>query len=386
MQQGFDLSTTDRGSVISEDAPRRFRAPVPGAPAGANPQVVQAVQPGQRRPMVGQFGHRAIDPLHDALQVGAENVRPDVGMKQHRYNRQSSDAHGFLNTKVNKINAVDVMNGMNTIPLHQRKPLSSTPCPHKAPTPMTAAPPASPLASFEIKSANLPLVALLLRSADLRRLTRELAQRFDDIPNFFEQDPLVIDLSPLANSADADTPIDFLALTQLLRQYQLQPLAVKGGSAAHMADALATGLVAAGDAQVLQARVPSPPTAAPAQPEVTAPLGAMVVDKPLRSGQQVYARGRDLVVLAMVNPGAEVIADGSIHVYAPLRGKAIAGARGNPDARIFSLALDAELLSIAGVYRTSDTPLPADVQGKPAQVRLMANEDGDKLVISPMTS
>lgn len=257
---------------------------------------------------------------------------------------------------------------------------------------MPAAPSASPSASFEIKSANLPLVALLLRTADLQRLARELAQRFDDIPNFFEQDPLVIDLSPLANGADADAPIDFLALTQLLRQHQLQPLAVKGGSATHMADALAAGLVAAGDAQVLQARVPSPPTAAPtatvvtAPPEVIVPLGALVVDKPLRSGQQVYARGRDLVVLSMVNPGAEVIADGSIHVYAPLRGKAIAGARGNTDARIFSLALDAELLSIAGVYRTSDTPLPAEVQGKPAQVRLMANEDGDKLVISPMAS
>ena len=255
---------------------------------------------------------------------------------------------------------------------------------------MTAASSTSPSASFEIKSANLPLVALLLRSADLQRLARELAQRFDDIPNFFEQDPLVIDLSPLASSADADTPIDFLALTQLLRQHQLQPLAVKGGSAVHMADALAAGLVAAADAQVLQARVPSPPTAsaapAAAPPDVITPLGALVVDKPLRSGQQVYARGRDLVVLSMVNPGAEVIADGSIHVYAPLRGKAIAGARGNTDARIFSLALDAELLSIAGVYRTSDTPLPADVQGKPGQVRLVANEAGDKLVISPMVS
>ena len=275
------------------------------------------------------------------------------------------------------------------MPLHQCKPVVFNALPAETSLTMSAtSPPALHPASFEIKSANLPLVALMLRSADLQRLSRELALRFDDVPNFFEQDPLVIDLSLLANSADADTAIDFLVLMQLLRQYQLQPLAVKGGSATHMADALAAGLVAAGDAQVLQARVPNPPTIAPvsAPPDVTPPLGALVVDKPLRSGQQVYARGRDLVVLSMVNPGAEVIADGNIHVYAPLRGRAIAGARGNRDARIFSLALDAELLSIAGVYRTSETPLPVDVQGKPAQVRLMANEYGDKLVITPMAS
>jgi septum site-determining protein MinC len=96
----------------------------------------------------------------------------------------------------------------------------------------------------------------------------------------------------------------------------------------------------------------------------------MVVDKPLRSGQQVYARGRDLVVLAMVNPGAEVMADGHIHVYAPLRGKAIAGAKGDTSARIFAASLEAELVSIAGVYRTSDTPLPKEVAGKAAQVWL----------------
>ena len=122
---------------------------------------------------------------------------------------------------------------------------------------------------------------------------------------------------------------------------------------------------------------------APAAP-TAATLGALVIDKPLRSGQQVYARGRDLVVLAMVNAGAEVIADGHIHVYAPLRGKAMAGARGNMDARIFALELNAELLSIAGVYRTSEPPRPAQVQGKPAQVRLVATPDGDKLVFDAM--
>jgi septum site-determining protein MinC len=105
-----------------------------------------------------------------------------------------------------------------------------------------------------------------------------------------------------------------------------------------------------------------------------------VIDKPLRSGQQVYARGRDLVVMSMVNPGAEVVADGNIHVYAPLRGKAIAGARGDADARILTLSLEAELVSIAGVYRTSEVPLPDTVRGKPAQVRLEA----DRLVMEPL--
>ena len=86
----------------------------------------------------------------------------------------------------------------------------------------------------------------------------------------------------------------------------------------------------------------------------------------------------------MVNPGAEVIADGHIHVFAPLRGKAIAGARGYTDARIFAASLEAELISIAGVYRTSDKPLPANVQGRPAQVRLQAGPDGERLVLEPI--
>jgi septum site-determining protein MinC len=109
----------------------------------------------------------------------------------------------------------------------------------------------------------------------------------------------------------------------------------------------------------------------------------MVVDKPLRSGQKIYARGADLVVLAMVNQGAEVVADGNIHVYAPLRGKAMAGASGNVNARIFSLALEPELISIAGIYRTSENPLAPEVHGKPAQVRL-SNDGQDKLLIEAL--
>ena len=98
----------------------------------------------------------------------------------------------------------------------------------------------------------------------------------------------------------------------------------------------------------------------------------------------MYAKGRDLVVLAMVNAGAEVIADGHIHVYAPLRGKAIAGARGFTGARIFAQNMDPELISIAGVYRTSESPLPPDVRGRAAQVALQSTAQGDKLVITPL--
>ena len=263
--------------------------------------------------------------------------------------------------------------------------------------------------SFEIKSANLPLVSLLLKSHDLSVLEAELAQRFGDIPDFFDNDLLVIDLALLQNAnldqagqADQtdDSVPDFAALLALLRNYRLQPIAVKGGSPAQMTAALGAGLFAAPDAHMLASKqrpladdappatamqaAPMADTAAQSaavHPMAAAVQGALIIDKPLRSGQQVYARGRDLVVLAMVNQGAEVIADGNIHVYAPLRGKAMAGARGNTDARIFSLELDAELLSIAGVYRTSETPLPASVKGQPTQVRLVSSEEGDKLVM-----
>ena len=231
-------------------------------------------------------------------------------------------------------------------------------------------------ATFEIKSANLPLVALLLKSADLAALADELKARFADIPEFFDNDPMVIDLAPLNGEGE----IDFGELLHLLRGYKVMPVAVKGGSDEQMKAAVLKGLAVANELRVVpQKQAATEPARADKVPSA-APLHALIVDKPLRSGQQVYARGRDLVVMSMVNPGAEVIADGSIHVYAPLRGKAIAGAKGNTEARIIALALEPELLSIAGVYRTSEVPLPAEVLGKAAQVRLMGGSSG-KLVM-----
>ena len=231
-------------------------------------------------------------------------------------------------------------------------------------------------ATFEIKSANLPLVALLLKSADLRGLAGELQARYGELPEFFDHDPLVIDLAPLPGDAE----VDFAGLVRLLRNHRVIPVAVRGGSPAQQAAAREAGLALAEEAQPLRPTPVPVREQQPAEAPASAPLGALLIDKPLRSGQQVYARGGDLIVLAVVSFGAEVIADGSIHVYAPLRGRAIAGARGDSGARIFSTCMEPQLVSIAGTYRTTETALPADVQGKPAQVRLA----GEKLAIDAL--
>ncbi|WP_342130217.1 septum site-determining protein MinC [Hydrogenophaga sp. OTU3427] len=258
---------------------------------------------------------------------------------------------------------------------------------------MTVALAAQAPASFEIKSAQLPLVALRVKSPRLDQVGEELARHYADVPDFFDNDALLIDFSALQAGGSAEvepTPLEFEALLAALLAQRLKPVAVRGGNTQHLALAQKAGLVVAEDVVVPVAPKPNNTVNTTEKPVPTpAALGdgapsALVIDKPLRSGQQVYARGRDLVVLAMVNPGAEVIADGHIHVYAPLRGKAIAGARGNTDARIFALAMEPELVSIAGIYRTSEVPWPDEVRGKPTQVRLSSGPDGDKLLLDPI--
>ena len=239
--------------------------------------------------------------------------------------------------------------------------------------------------SFDLKSASLPVVAVVLKSTDAAQFAADLAGRVADAPGFFDNDPVLIDLAAVK---DAEAPIDFAAIVAALRSHSTLPVAVRGGSPAQMEAARAAGLAAAPDAAPERAQ-PASATAAAEVREVEVEVvrevpvagpGTVVVDKPLRSGQQVYARGADLVVMAMVSFGAEVIADGNIHVYAPLRGRAIAGARGNTEARIFSTCMEPQLVSIAGIYRTTETALPDDVAGRPAQVRL----EGEKLLIEPL--
>jgi len=176
-------------------------------------------------------------------------------------------------------------------------------------------------------------------------------------------------------------------LLSVLKSCQLVPVAFRHANDAWEAAALAVGLVKA-EPEIQRTRsasvstVVSEPVIQEVIREVPGPA-TMVIDRPLRSGQKVYAKGCDLVVLAMVNQGAEVVADGNIHVYAALRGKAMAGARGNVKARIFALSLEPELVSIAGVYRTSENPFPKEVHGKTAQIRL--SDDGqEKLLIEAL--
>ncbi|OBS31153.1 septum site-determining protein MinC [Tepidimonas fonticaldi] len=256
---------------------------------------------------------------------------------------------------------------------------------------MSSAPPSSP--AIEIRHGQMPLVVARLRGPDVDAALAELEQRYGDAPGFFEDEPLLLDLSEWTGADRRPTPLERQALLDGLQRIGLRPLAFHGGPHGWQSALRERGL-AAGEVQGPVAvrgtspKADSPVTTAATPPAPSAPplpSAALVVDRPLRSGQQVYARGRDLVVLAMVNPGAEVIADGHIHVYAPLRGKAIAGARGLTEARVFALALEPELVSIAGVYRTAETPWPDAVRGKPAQVRLASGPDGDKLLLEPLS-
>ncbi|MDR0216496.1 MAG: septum site-determining protein MinC [Comamonas sp.] len=233
--------------------------------------------------------------------------------------------------------------------------------------------------SFDLKSAQLPVLSVVLRSTDMQALTQDLTRRLVDDPDFFDNDPVLIDLSQVR---EAEEEIDFPALLEALRTQRTVPVAVRGGSETQMAAAHALGLTAAPDATPVRRSEPEiHEIIREVEVEVPAPLAdAVIVDRPLRSGQRVYAKGTDIVVLDVVSYGAEVIADGNVHVYAPLRGRAVAGASGNTSARIFSTCLEAQLLSIAGIYRTIETDLPADVAGKPAKVRL----EGEKIIIEPV--
>jgi len=248
---------------------------------------------------------------------------------------------------------------------------------------------------IEIKISTVVAISTILHSADPIAIDAALKQMTGGVSDFFEDEFAVIDVAAIADEA---AHIDWSALVGLLKNYRLNAVAVRGAPAAlhdviraHdlFLDDGASGPQAGGQREPVEAgpalapAIPEPAPAAPAAPPAPpAPVQAMIVDTPVRAGQRIYARGTDLIITATVNNGAEIIADGSIHVYAPLHGRALAGASGNADARIFALQLEPELVSIAGVYRTFDEGFPAELSRQAVQIRLV----GDRIDISSLGS
>jgi septum site-determining protein MinC len=267
--------------------------------------------------------------------------------------------------------------------------------------------------AFKIKTGNLPVLLLHINTTDMAQLKNELTLRLRQTPDFFASTPVALELSAIA---EQESELNFSELVAFMQELGMCAAGVVGGAQAQRAAAARAGLglfplvparnaprraedqpasVTGMHATLLQvqpelpglsaesvAAVPVEPVIPPLEKAAIPALArpTMVIDKPVRTGQRIYAEGANLVVLAIVNAGAELIADGDIHVYAPMRGKAIAGARGNESARIFVHGLEAELLSIAGCFKVFEEGVPENVRAKPARVHL----EGSRLVIEPM--
>jgi septum site-determining protein MinC len=256
--------------------------------------------------------------------------------------------------------------------------------------------------AFRLKGTMPLLTTLCLLTEDIDAIDGQLGQRLSQMPQFFLHSPIVVDLDGLG-----DARVDLARLADVLRRHQLVPVAVRNPSDLQRERAIAAGWgilqngTNAGSRVSSSAQTPDVDVAEPRgseDPRATRParsgrerpsegaapseqaervVPSLTVRTPVRSGQVVYARGADLVVLAQVSSGAELIADGNIHVYAPLRGRALAGAFDNAEASIFCMNLEAELLSVAGRHLLADE-IPQEHRGKAVR----AHVKDDRLVIS----
>ncbi len=253
---------------------------------------------------------------------------------------------------------------------------------------MSAVPPAA--RPIEFRNATLGATVAVLRETEPPKLADALHMMLGGMPDFFSGEAAVLDFGALA---EFPSRIDWPGLTSLLRRYQLQPMGVRNLPQELAAKARQAGLAILdgaelGERQDAPRPMPQPvPEVRPEPAPAAAPAfqaDTLFIDRPLRSGQQVYARGGDIVLLAGMSNGAEVIADGSIHCYGPLRGRALAGAQGNAAARIISTNFGPEIVSIAGVYRTFEQGVPAAVAGRTVHVRLLTAGTEHKLDIEPL--
>jgi len=245
----------------------------------------------------------------------------------------------------------------------------------------------APPAVFELKAASFTLPVIRLLGVDMDLVAEQLGAKVDQAPDFFRNTPVVIDLSGLPSG---EGELEFPMLVGLMRGYAMIPVGVRGGTPTQNKAAEAMELAILSDAFMRKPR-PVPRETQPAHrepvPQATeqvkearstaaaeasqlAPTSSFkLVTRPVRSGQRVYAAGGDLSVVAPVSSGAELMADGNIHVYGPLRGRAMAGMKGDVGARIFCQDLQAELISVAGHYRVSEN-IPTELKGAPVQIFL----------------
>lgn len=203
--------------------------------------------------------------------------------------------------------------------------------------------------AFELKGSLFTLTVLHLLNPDINVFTVQLRRHAQKTPNLFKNMPLIIDLQRL-NQLTAD--IDFTAIIHHLRDYGMVPVGIRHGNEQQNNAAQAAGLALLSN----QTGVTTSPTRTRVKPNLDKPQNGstLLITKPIRSGQQVYARNASLVVVASVSNGAELLADGCIHVYGTLRGRALAGVTGDKNARIFCHKLEADLISIAGLYKLHD--------------------------------
>ena len=245
---------------------------------------------------------------------------------------------------------------------------------------------------IDVKISTVVAVVISLSDTDPLRLEDALRNMTAGSPDYFDDELAVIDVAAISGKQP-----DWPELLSLFRRYGLHVVAVRNAS--NDEESVLHGLGLSIDVVSKSRSEPAPenepepePEPAPVQPAQTvAPAEpqiiyrnqpAMVVDHPVRAGQRIYARGSDLIIMAAVNNGAEVIADGSIHIYAPLRGRALAGATGDTQARIFARTMEPELVSIAGIYRTFENGFPDLPGNTPVQVKL----NGDSIELSAVSS
>jgi len=249
---------------------------------------------------------------------------------------------------------------------------------------MNKAADAVPEPVLEIRFGQVGLAQARIRTTDPGTLLDELSGRIATAPQFFERAPVCLDLGALEHEPDVEETQKVL---DAIRRAGMLPVGLAHGTETIDILARALGLPVLTQFRA-QARTPGvvrkepsapapPPTPVPEVSEFAIPT--LMHHRPVRSGQRIYARHRDLVVTAAVGAGAEVISDGCVHIYGSLRGRAIAGARGEMTARVFCQEFNAELVSIAGVFRVFET-IPPELAGKPVQAWL----DGDDLRFAGM--